>query len=395
VAIHSVSELTRQIKNLLERTELLRNLLIRGEVSNFKRYESGHVYFTLKDQTAALKCVMFRSRAQHLKFLPQNGMQVVAGGNITVYERDGNYQLICENLSLDGAGELAVAFEQMKARLAAEGLFDAAHKQPLPLFPKTVGVVTSPSGAVLLDIYNVSKRRMPGIRLVLYGVQVQGEAAAEQIAAGIEFFNRAYPADVLIVGRGGGSMEDLWAFNEEPVVRAIFNSRIPVISAVGHETDFTLADFAADVRAPTPSAAAEIAVPNAAELSARVEGLRLRLTAALKADLSAKQARLNRLRQSTMFMYPRRMLENRAQRLDMLKDALVRSAAVILRDKRHQFVLAMEKLDALSPTRVLRRGYGIVEYDGEPLKSARRVKEGDELNIILADGKIRAVVREK
>jgi len=283
----------------------------------------------------------------------------------------------------------------MKARLAAEGLFDAAHKQPLPLFPKTVGLVTSPSGAVLRDIYNVSKRRMPGIRLVLYGVQVQGEAAAEQIAAGIEFFNRAYPADVLIVGRGGGSMEDLWAFNEEPVVRAIFNSRIPVISAVGHETDFTLADFAADVRAPTPSAAAEIAVPNAAELSARVEGLRLRLTAALKADLSAKQARLNRLRQSTMFMYPRRMLENRAQRLDMLKDALVRSAAVILRDKRHQFVLAMEKLDALSPTRVLRRGYGIVEYDGEPLKSARRVKEGDELNIILADGKIRAVVREK
>ena len=261
MAVHSVSDVNRYLKDLLAGEPLLQGISVRGEISNFKQYPSGHCYFTLKDTNSALKCVMFRSRAQYLRFLPQNGMQVVAGGSIAVYERDGVYQLYVDNLIPEGTGDLALAFEQLKEKLAAEGLFDPARKQPLPAFPKKIGVVTSSAGAVLRDIYRVSKRRWPGIQLVLYPVQVQGEGAAEQIARGIDFFAEEYAVDVIIAGRGGGSMEDLWAFNEEPVVRAIAACPVPLISAVGHETDFTLADFAADVRAATPSQAAELAVP--------------------------------------------------------------------------------------------------------------------------------------
>ena len=392
MAVQSVGELTKNIKRILETDRSLVKLLVRGEVSNFRRYESGHCYFTLKDATAALKCVMFRSRAERLRFEPQNGMQIIAAGNISVYERDGAYQLMVDGLSPDGAGELAVAFEQMKARLSAEGLFAPEFKKPLPLFPRRIGVVTSPDGAVLRDIFRVSKRRMPAVQLVLYGVQVQGESAAGQIAAGIEFFNRAYPVDVLIVGRGGGSMEDLWAFNEEKVVRAIFASQIPVISAVGHETDFTLADFVADRRAPTPSAAAEIAVPDARELLARIDGLTVRLTQAVKGNIAAKRAKLDILKRSAMFMYPQRMLENRTQRLDMLRTALKQNSLTVLTAKRQRFIVALEKLDAMNPARVIRRGYGIVQRDGALVKSVRQVNPGDAINIILADGKLTATV---
>lgn len=393
MAVQSVGELTRNIKRILETDSSLVKLSVRGEVSNFRRYESGHCYFTLKDATAALKCVMFRSRAERLRFEPQNGMRLIAAGNIGVYERDGAYQLMTDSLSPDGAGELAVAFEQLKARLSAEGLFAPEFKKPLPLFPRRIGIVTSPDGAVLRDIFRVSKRRMPSVQLVLYGVQVQGVSAAEQIAAGIEFFNRAYPVDVLIVGRGGGSMEDLWAFNEERVVRAVFASQIPVISAVGHETDFTLADFAADMRAPTPSAAAEIAVPDARELLARIESLTARLTQAVSGNIAAKRAKLDMLKRSTMFMYPQRMLENRAQRLDMLRAALKQNGLTALSAKRQRLVVALEKLDAMNPARVIRRGYGIVQRDGALVKSVRQVSPGDEISIVLADGKLIATAK--
>ena len=247
MGIHNVSEVTNYIKRMFQREPVL-GCIHRGELSNFRCYASGHCYFTLKDAASAIKCVMFRSRAQGLRFRPENGMQVVVSGSISVYERDGVYQLYADHMMPEGAGDLALAFEQLKARLASEGLFDDAHKQPLPRFPKRIGIVTSISGAVLRDIYHVSKRRWPAVQLVLRPVLVQGEEAAAQIAAAIAFFNEKYPVDVLIVGRGGGSMEDLWAFNEEPVVRAIYASKIPVISAVGHETDFTLADFASDQR---------------------------------------------------------------------------------------------------------------------------------------------------
>ena len=270
MAVHSVSALTQYIKSMFQTEGMLRNVSVEGELSNYKMYASGHCYFTLKDETASLKGVMFKSRARLLRFQPENGMKVVATGEVSVYERDGTYQLYAERLLPVGAGELSVAFEQMKMRLAAEGLFRAEHKKPLPPFPRTIGIVTSLSGAVLRDIYRVSKRRDPKIRLALCPTLVQGEGAAAEIAAAIRFFNKKYPVDLLIVGRGGGSMEDLWAFNEELVVRAIHDSVIPVISAVGHETDTTLADYVSDVRAATPSQAAEIAVPEAAVLNRRV-----------------------------------------------------------------------------------------------------------------------------
>lgn len=390
MVVHSVSDVTKYIKGMFEQERLLQSIFIRGEISNFKKYTSGHCYFTLKDAQSSLKCVMFRSRAQALRFLPVNGMKVVAGGNLSVYERDGVYQLYVDSLLPEGAGELAVAFEQLKARLAEEGLFDEAHKQALPLFPQRIGVVTSLSGAVLRDIYHVSKRRNPAVRLVLCPVQVQGSAAAGQVAAAIEFFNARYPVDVLIVGRGGGSMEDLWAFNEEPVVRAIFSSRIPVISAVGHETDYTLADFAADVRAATPSQAAELAVPDTVELQRYISGLRLRLDSVRSRLLTEKRSRLAACLNSSFMKNPQALLASRRQRLDMASSKLQQLMQNALLKKKQQCQLQMERLELLNPLRVLRRGYGIVEGEHGILRSVKQVKAGERVIVTLTDGRFQA-----
>ncbi len=390
MVVHSVSDVTKYIKGMFEQERLLQSIFIRGEISNFKKYTSGHCYFTLKDAQSSLKCVMFRSRAQALRFLPVNGMKVVAGGNLSVYERDGVYQLYVDSLLPEGAGELAVAFEQLKARLAEEGLFDEAHKQALPLFPQRIGVVTSLSGAVLRDIYHVSKRRNPAVRLVLCPVQVQGSAAAGQVAAAIEFFNARYPVDVLIVGRGGGSMEDLWAFNEEPVVRAIFSSRIPVISAVGHETDYTLADFAADVRAATPSQAAELAVPDTVELQRYISGLRLRLDSVRSRLLTEKRSRLAACLNSSFMKNPQALLASRRQRLDMASSKLQQLMQNALLKKKQQCQLQMERLELLNPLRVLRRGYGIVEGEQGILRSVKQVKAGERVIVTLTDGRFQA-----
>lgn len=388
MAIHSVSQVTAYIKGMFDRERAFGSILIRGEISNFKRYASGHCYFTLKDEASSLKCVMFRASAAHLRFQPENGMQVVGSGRISVYERDGVYQFYVNSMKPEGAGDLALAFEQLKAKLTAEGLFDEAHKKPLPRFPHTIGIVTSSSGAVLRDIYHVSKRRWPSIQLVLRPVLVQGEQSAEQVAAAIRFFNESYPVDVLIVGRGGGSMEDLWSFNEEPVVRAIYESKIPVISAVGHETDFTLADFAADRRAATPSQAAELAVPDREELTRYVESLQDRLQTVSRRGIQQKRLRLGALLSSTALRQPQLLLAARRQRLDHAMARLQELGKSQMEARKHRLQLAMDRLDLLSPLHVLRRGYGVLEREGAAVTSIRQVQEGDAMTVILKDGRV-------
>ena len=393
--VHGVSDVTRFIKNMFDHEALLQNIMVRGEISNFKLYASGHGYFVLKDDKATLRCVLFRRWAEQLPFLPENGMQIIAAGNISVYERDGVYQLYVERVIPDGAGALAAAYEQLKARLSAEGLFDAERKKSLPPFPKTIGIVTSPSGAVLRDIFRVAKRRWPRVRLVLYPAAVQGEEAAAQVAAGILFFNEMYPVDVLIVGRGGGSAEDLWAFNEEIVVRAVAASRIPVISAVGHETDYTLADFAADVRAATPSQAAELAVPDREEMRRHVAGLQARVENARDGWMKAKRARLAALTRQSFFREPQRFLRFFRQRLDTVEERFQRLTEKWHTAKRQRLTSAIEKMELLSPVRVLRRGYGIISTpDGDVIRSIRQVRPEENVEVMLADGRFKARVTE-
>ena len=392
MAVHSVSALTQYIKSMFQSEGLLRNVSVEGELSNYKMYASGHCYFTLKDETASLKGVMFKSRARLLRFQPENGMKVVATGEVSVYERDGVYQLYVERLLPVGAGELSVAFEQLKARLAAEGLFNEEHKKPLPPFPRTIGIVTSLSGAVLRDIYRVSKRRDANVRLVLYPTLVQGEGAAAEIAAAIRFFNEKYPVDLLIVGRGGGSAEDLWAFNEEPVVRAIYDSVIPVISAVGHETDTTLSDYASDVRAATPSQAAELAVPETAALIRRIGECEMRLQKAVKSRLYYERERVERLGGFFLKRPPQVLLAERRQRLDMAAEALDHGMRRALLEKQHAFQVAAEKLEMLNPLHVIRRGYSVVEKDGAAVRSVKELAAGDGILVRLADGSFDAVV---
>lgn len=393
MTVHSVSALTQYIKSMFQSEGLLRNVSVEGELSNYKMYASGHCYFTLKDETASLKGVMFKSRARLLRFQPENGMKVVATGEVSVYERDGAYQLYVERLLPVGAGELSVAFEQLKARLAAEGLFNEEHKKPLPPFPRTIGIVTSLSGAVLRDIYRVSKRRDANVRLVLYPTLVQGEGAASEIAAAIRFFNEKYPVDLLIVGRGGGSAEDLWAFNEEPVVRAIYDSVIPVISAVGHETDTTLSDYASDVRAATPSQAAELAVPETAALIRRIGECEMRLQKAVKSRLYYERERVERLGGFFLKRPPQVLLAERRQRLDMAAEALDHGMRRALLEKQHAFQVAAEKLEMLNPLHVIRRGYSVVEKDGAAVRSVKELAAGDGILVRLADGSFDAVVR--
>lgn len=393
--IRSVSEITKYIKNVIEQDFLLSRVMIRGEISNFKQYSSGHCYFTLKDANAALKAVMFRSRAEHLKFLPVNGMKVVASGSISLYERDGAYQLYVQSILPEGAGELSVAFEQLKSKLSEEGLFSVARKKSMPQFPKIIGVVTSPSGAVLRDIYRVAKRRNPMVKLVLYPVQVQGDQSAGQIVRAITFFNRKYPAvDLLIVGRGGGSMEDLWSFNEEKVVRAIAGSKLPIISAVGHETDYTLADFAADLRAATPSQAAELAVPDGHELSRYIHSLRQQLKTKGLALLRSKRHRLEVCQKSKVMKSPQTLLLDKRQRLDYALEKLQRAAGDRLKAKQHELQVSMERLSMLDPLKVLKRGYGIVETEKKIVRKIAVVKPGSKIKVLLSDGSFTAIVDE-
>ncbi len=394
MAVHSISEITKYIKKLIDSDSILTKVMICGEISNFKQYTSGHCYFTLKDADASLKCVMFRSRAQHLRFVPTNGLKVIASGTVSVYERDGSYQFYADTLVPEGAGELSLAFEQLKEKFTEEGLFSEVYKKDIPSFPKIIGVVTSLSGAVLHDIYRVAKRRNPAIRIVLYPVQVQGKESAAQIAKGIALFNKSYPVDVLIVGRGGGSMEDLWSFNEEIVVRAVFASKIPVISAVGHETDYTLADFVSDVRAATPSQAAELAVPNTADLSRYVLSLKAQLDRVMRNGLQQRQGRLAMCLKRVAMCSPQRLLSTKRQRIDGLQSRLVQLAEAVLANKKQKMQISFEKLALLNPTEVLRRGYGIVKKNENILRSIETVEHNQSVEVVLVDGSFTAIVSD-
>lgn len=391
--IYSVSAVNQYIKTTLEGDRQLKSLSVRGEVSNLRIQQSGHIYFDLKDKQSSIKSVIWRSTAARLRYQLKNGMQLVAVGRIGVYDVAGQYQLILSSVTPDGAGDLALALEQLKEKLAAEGLFDVANKKKLPSHPKLIGVVTSPSGAVIRDIYNVSKRRDPFSRIILYPAQVQGEGSSKQIAEGIEFFNSRYPVDVLIVGRGGGSAEDLWCFNEEPVVRAIYASRIPVISAVGHETDTTLSDYAADVRASTPSQAAELAVPMISEELGYIRSLQKRLAIAAKAKISMKKQLVEGILSRTVFKTPERLLERKHQQLDDLSEKLQIMTRLLLDKKRQHLLRTIDRLELMNPVHILKSGYGLLEdSNGQPVTSVDGVSDGEVIKIRLEDGILKAEV---
>lgn len=392
--IYSVSEVNNFIKELLDDDPVLRNIQVVGEISNFKRYPSGHCYFTLKDAGGAMKCVMFKSRAFGLRFEPKNGETVVAVGRIAVYERDGVYQLYADLLLQQGKGDLMQAYEQLKRKLAQAGLFDEERKQELPVNPHVVGIVTSPAGAAVRDIITVSRRRNSGIKLLLYPVKVQGEGAAEEVAKAIKFFNKHRLADVLIVGRGGGSMEDLWAFNEESAVRAVAASKIPVVSAVGHETDFTLCDFAADKRAATPSQAAELAVADVEGYKERVRFLEQRCQSLMQARLAQEQHRLESLTSSWALRDPERLFAQQAQNVDIAAQKLAAAMVRLVEQKQHAFALQAAKLDSISPLAVLGRGYSVTQKDYAVIRSTQQVSWGDELVTTVEDGTITSVVQE-
>ena len=390
----TVTEINNYIKSLVDNEPQLRNVQIVGEISNFKRYPSGHCYFTLKDSGAVLKCVMFRGKAMSIKFEPQNGDTVLAIGRITVYERDGVYQLYTDMLLQQGVGDLMVAYEKLKAKLEAEGLFSSERKQAIPMNPKTVGIITSPVGAAVRDVITVSRRRNRGIKLLLYPVKVQGEGASTEIARAINFFNKHNLADVLIVGRGGGSIEELWAFNEEQTVRAVASSAIPVISAVGHETDFTLCDFAADVRAATPSQAAELAVADAEGYILQVENLQRRLKHFMQARLEQEEYRLDRASNSWALKDPERLFADGALRTDAAYNKLITKMDSLLKECAHKFELQAARLDNLSPLSVRARGYSVTQTeDFKVVTSTQQVRWGEELVTTVADGKIVSVVQ--
>ena len=392
--ILTVSEVNRYIRDLISRDVILSGLWVRGEISNFKNHYSGHFYFTLKDEKTLLKCVMFRSNASLLAFMPEDGMKVIIRGYISVFERDGQYQLYAEEMQPDGIGALYVAFEKLKKKLEAEGLFDASKKKKLPYLPRAIGVVTSSTGAVIRDIINVLSRRFYNVDLKLYPVQVQGEEAAGQIAAAVRRLNELGNVDVIIVARGGGSLEDLWPFNEEIVARSIYESRIPVISAVGHETDYTIADFVADVRAPTPSAAAEIVMPERAVVENKLDSLKLRLRNAIMKKTEMERLLLRKIEGSVAFRQPLNRIYQERMLLDVQKKYMQKALSALNTSYRNRLSLLAATLDSLSPLKSLARGYSITKSleDGHLVKSVHAVKAGDRLEIRLTDGKLGCTV---
>lgn len=391
----SVTQINLYIKEVIAHNDILCDVLVKGELSNFKAHSSGHMYMSLKDEGGVMRAVMFRSAAAGLNFKPQNGMKVVAHGRIGVYERDGQYQLYIDNMQQEGQGDLYAAFEQLKTKLAAEGLFDPAHKKPIPKYPKKVGVVTAPTGAAIRDIINVLSRRFSYADIVLYPVLVQGENSAASIAEAISYFNKTDIADVLIVGRGGGSIEDLWSFNEEIVARAIYDSHVPIISAVGHEIDFTISDFVADLRAPTPSAAAELAVPSQTELNEKFNNVYRRMYQQAMRRVENSRMRLDWCKDRTVFKEPLRAIDDERQYIDNLWHMFETACKNALAGKRQGLAQNVAKLDGLSPLGTLTRGYSVAKgTDGKVIKSVEQIKSGDSVSVRLSDGEFSAVVEE-
>ncbi|MBE6782768.1 MAG: exodeoxyribonuclease VII large subunit [Ruminococcaceae bacterium] len=390
----TVTQVNTYIKSLIDEDINLRSVIISGEISNFKNhYRTGHFYLTLKDENSSIKAVMFSTANRRLRFMPEDGMQVIAVGRISVFERDGQYQLYIEDMMPDGFGGLNLAFEKLKQKLSEEGLFDSSHKKVIPECPMRVGVITSPTGAAIEDILNVLGRRFPLAEVVFKGVEVQGVNAAPSIVDAIKTFDELQAADVLIVGRGGGSIEDLWAFNEESVVRAIYNCSIPVISAVGHETDYTLSDFVADLRAPTPSAAAELAVPDMREHLVYVNSVRMFLSDYMLNRINAERNKVQSLVNSKSFVKPADMIRSHRQYLDNLMLSCESSVQLSVKKHRLEFSSLVGKLDAMSPLKVLSRGYAMVTKDDKVLTSSSHVMQGDELNLRFADGNVKCEVK--
>ncbi len=391
----SVTQINEYIRRVMDNDDLLAGLAVKGEISNYKVYPSGHHYFTLKDEGAALKCVMFRSSAVRLKFRPENGMKVIAMGKISVYPRDGAYQLYCTAMALDGVGDLYAAFEQLKEKLARQGLFDPAHKKPLPQYPGTIGIITSSAGAAIHDMLRILRKRYPLTHVRLLPVRVQGAEAPGEIAAAIAYANHFHLADLLIVGRGGGSIEDLWAFNDEQVARAIYASDIPVISAVGHEPDVTISDFVADLRAATPSNAAELAVPDQDGLRQMLDSVSESMVTALQRQLKTSRRQLDILRASPALQSPTVYIEQRRKALELLSNRLSASGQQVINRHRQRFLTYTAKLDAMSPLKVLTRGYAMAQLpDGEVVRSVLQTQIGDTVTVRVSDGAFHASVTE-
>ena len=384
----TVTDLNRYIKNKVDGDEYLNNVLVKGEISNFKHHYTGHMYFTLKDENSLIKCIMFKTYTPNLKFVPRDGMKVMILGTVSVFERDGVYQIYCKAMQEDGMGSLYKAYEELKNKLEKQGLFDMKYKKPIPKFPKCIGVLSASTGSVIRDIINVSTRRNPNCYIKLLPVPVQGKGAGEKIAEAIKIMNKYKLADVIILARGGGSLEDLWPFNEEIVAHAIFESELPVISAVGHETDFTIADFVADLRAPTPSAAAELANPNVADLISDIEKYNNRLKKSLITKIETMKLRYEKCMASRVFKEPLQKLNERYILIDMKVKKMQNLINSKVKDDKTKMVEVIAKLDTLSPLKTLARGYSLTTgIDGKIIKSANNIKKDDELVIRFKDGK--------
>lgn len=392
----SVSQLNRYIKMNFDADENLANIFISGEISNFtNHYRTGHLYFTLKDDSAAVRAVMFNSSAKRLKFMPEDGMKVIARGRVSVYEASGQYQLYVDDMQPDGVGALNLAYEQLKEKLQKEGFFSELHKKPLPPYPEKVGVITSPTGAAVRDIINVLGRRFPYAEIVFCPVLVQGEGAHLQLTDAVNLFNSERAADVIIIGRGGGSIEDLWEFNDEGLARAVYKSDIPVISAVGHETDFTICDFVADMRAPTPSAAAELAVPDANELQYALSALKNRMFLNVSSGIADRRSRLEYLTSKGALKSPDEMLSNRSQRLDTAFSKMLSSYENRIGGKKVEFISAATALSKLDPMSVLMRGFAFVsDKNGKNVYSSQALAKGDKINVRFHDGSAVCEVKE-
>ena len=392
----SITQINEYIRGKMDSDQLLNQVAVRGEISNYKLYPSGHHYFTLKDVGAALKSVMFKGNAMRLRFRPENGMKVIAMGKISVFPRDGAYQLYCTNMAMDGVGDLYAAFEQLKKKLAAQGLFDPAHKKPIPKYPATIGIITSSAGAAVHDMLRILKKRYPLTQVKLLPVRVQGVEAPGEIAAAIRYANHYKLADLLIVGRGGGSIEDLWAFNDERVAYAIYESEIPVISAVGHEPDVTISDYVADLRAATPSNAAELAVPDQDALGQTLDAMSGAMVTALTRQLKSARQHLDVLSASPALKSPTGYLEQKEKTLELLKNRLISAQNQNINRKSARYVALTAKLDAMSPLKVLTRGYAMAQTgDGSVLRSVSQVELGERITVSLNDGELSATVMDK
>ena len=394
--ILSITQINEYIRGKMDGDPLLNQIAVRGEISNYKLYPSGHHYFTLKDEASALRCVMFKGNAMRLRFRPENGMKIIAMGKISVFPRDGAYQLYCNAMAMDGVGDLYAAFEALKKKLAAQGLFDPAHKKPLPKFPGTIGMITSSAGAAVHDMLRILHKRYPLTQVKLLPVRVQGVEAPGEIAAAIRYANYHKLADLLIVGRGGGSIEDLWAFNDERVAYAIYESEIPVISAVGHEPDVTISDYVADLRAATPSNAAELAVPDRDALEQTLDSMSAAMATALNRQIRAAKQHLDVLSKSPALQSPTGYLEQKEKSLELLKNRLISAENQIISRNNQRYVALTAKLDAMSPLKVLTRGYSMAQTaDGEVVTSLKQVELGERITVSVSDGKLSATVMEK